>query len=55
MRTQCRGETGKGKLGIIGLCQKDRRKVLAILGLVFNVLPVLGVIVLLIIGLLARA
>lgn len=37
-------------LGIAGVAQGDRKKVFAILGLVFNVLAILGVVGLMLIG-----
>jgi hypothetical protein len=40
-----------GVLGIVGLLQKDRKKVLAILGLCLSVITVLGIVGLIIIGL----
>lgn len=41
-------------LGIAGLCQNDRKKVFAVLGLVFNTLIILGVGCLFVIGLAAQ-
>jgi hypothetical protein len=37
-------------LGIAGLCQKERKKVFAILGTIFSAVTVLGTILLLLIG-----